>query len=223
MPFPPERSGGTRCDHCDLIHEPHKATTLMTCKTIRHSTKKADAAKTLKGFNHVGLLYNEPPSDAGMLFIKSSDNDVSFEERPFQIHRLSPGSIIRLPIPKANGFFGSRVVALALLVKKVRLIIRFTPCDSRSLPVFIRRRTAEENFADGRLGGVIRVGGQGEQVGIAESDGAGSQAYGDRGYLEQSVTTLRCPISRSAGLLPGAEQIAPRPLRDPRSRRCVES
>jgi hypothetical protein len=32
-------------------------------------TKKADVAEHLEVFDHVGLLFNEPSSDAGMLFV----------------------------------------------------------------------------------------------------------------------------------------------------------
>jgi hypothetical protein len=31
--------------------------------------KKADVVEALRGFNHVGLLVNEPPGQAGLLFI----------------------------------------------------------------------------------------------------------------------------------------------------------
>lgn len=36
--------------------------------------KKNDVANHLKVLNHVGLLFNEPPDWAGLLFIKSSEN-----------------------------------------------------------------------------------------------------------------------------------------------------
>lgn len=39
-------------------------------------TKKADVTEHLEVFNHVGLPYNEPSSETGVLFIWSSDNDV---------------------------------------------------------------------------------------------------------------------------------------------------
>jgi hypothetical protein len=34
----------------------------------RQAQKKADAAKHPKVFNHVGLLFNEPPGTAGLPF-----------------------------------------------------------------------------------------------------------------------------------------------------------
>jgi hypothetical protein len=40
----------------------------------RRATKKADAGKHPKVLNHVGLLFNEPPGKAGLLFTKSSEN-----------------------------------------------------------------------------------------------------------------------------------------------------
>jgi hypothetical protein len=40
----------------------------------RTKPKKTDAAKHPKVFSHVGLLFNEPPGTAGLLFIKSSEN-----------------------------------------------------------------------------------------------------------------------------------------------------
>jgi hypothetical protein len=36
--------------------------------------KKADVAEHPGGFDHVGLLVNEPPGPAGLLFIQSSDD-----------------------------------------------------------------------------------------------------------------------------------------------------
>lgn len=36
-------------------------------------TKKADEAETPQGFNHVGLLLNQPPGTAGLPFNKSSE------------------------------------------------------------------------------------------------------------------------------------------------------
>jgi hypothetical protein len=32
-------------------------------------TKKADVAERPKAFDHVGLLFNKPPSEAGLFFI----------------------------------------------------------------------------------------------------------------------------------------------------------
>jgi hypothetical protein len=37
------------------------------------TTKKADAAEDLEVFHRVGLLINEPPGCAGLLFIQSSN------------------------------------------------------------------------------------------------------------------------------------------------------
>ena len=37
-------------------------------------TKKADVAERPKAFDHVGLLFNEPPGKAELLFIQSSDD-----------------------------------------------------------------------------------------------------------------------------------------------------
>jgi hypothetical protein len=36
-------------------------------------TRKADVAEHPKAFGHVGLLFNEPPGKAELLFIQSSD------------------------------------------------------------------------------------------------------------------------------------------------------
>jgi hypothetical protein len=44
-----------------------------TCKTFRPpcaaENKKADVAEHPKVFDHVGLLFNEPPGTAGLFFI----------------------------------------------------------------------------------------------------------------------------------------------------------
>jgi len=37
------------------------------------ATKAADVTKRPQAFHHVGLLVNEPPGMAGLLFIQSSD------------------------------------------------------------------------------------------------------------------------------------------------------
>ena len=44
-------------------------TSLAGVQRTTNSTKKADAIKRPEAFHHVGLLVNEPPSMAGLLFI----------------------------------------------------------------------------------------------------------------------------------------------------------
>jgi hypothetical protein len=43
---------------------------------MQPTTKKADVAEYPKVLDHVGLLFNEPPSTAGLFSIESSDNFV---------------------------------------------------------------------------------------------------------------------------------------------------
>jgi hypothetical protein len=40
-----------------------------TPNVFRHRNKKADMAEPPKVFGHVGLLFNEPPGKAGLLFV----------------------------------------------------------------------------------------------------------------------------------------------------------
>jgi hypothetical protein len=44
-------------------------TSLAGLQRMTSSTKKADAKDRPEAFHHVGLLVNEPPSMAGLLFI----------------------------------------------------------------------------------------------------------------------------------------------------------
>ena len=59
--------------------------------------KKADVVKHPEAFDHVGLLCNEPPGQAGLLFILSSDDSHS------SFHRsrlpLLDGSLMRYIVP----------------------------------------------------------------------------------------------------------------------------
>jgi hypothetical protein len=41
------------------------------CHALR--TKKADVAESPEGFDHVGLLFNQPPGMAGLPFNESSE------------------------------------------------------------------------------------------------------------------------------------------------------
>jgi hypothetical protein len=41
-----------------------------------HLKQKADVVKHPQVFDHVGFLRNEPPGSAGLLFIKSSDDNL---------------------------------------------------------------------------------------------------------------------------------------------------
>ena len=45
----------------------------MTFRHQGYGEKKADAAEHPEVFHRVGLLTNEPPGGAGLLFIKSSE------------------------------------------------------------------------------------------------------------------------------------------------------
>ena len=67
-----------------------------------HTTKKADVAKHLGAFDHVGLLYNEPSSYAGVLFVQSSDN-INIEGGP--IFTGPPQGMIHLEIAKTSRSF----------------------------------------------------------------------------------------------------------------------
>src|SRR5271165_5876792 len=46
-------------------------------RTGTTAKEKADVAEHPQGFDHVGLLVNEPPGPAGLLFIQSSDDTSS--------------------------------------------------------------------------------------------------------------------------------------------------
>jgi hypothetical protein len=45
-----------------------------TARRHRKRNKKADVAEHPEVFDHVGLLVNEPPGQAGLPFTESSDN-----------------------------------------------------------------------------------------------------------------------------------------------------
>ena len=42
---------------------------VVTALPLRQNTKKADVLKHPQAFQHVGLLVNQPPGTAGLLFI----------------------------------------------------------------------------------------------------------------------------------------------------------
>jgi hypothetical protein len=46
---------------------------LVTNVSCRQEQKKADVAEHPKEFDHVGLLFNEPPGNTELLFVQSSD------------------------------------------------------------------------------------------------------------------------------------------------------
>ena len=52
---------------------------LSVTSSLRHQVKKkADVAEPPEGFNHVGLLVNQPPGTAGLPFNESSE--IEFHE-----------------------------------------------------------------------------------------------------------------------------------------------
>jgi hypothetical protein len=55
----------------------------IVAQTVPSQTKKADVAEYPEVFDHVGSLVNEPPSQAGMLFVQSSDNAYSGTDLDF--------------------------------------------------------------------------------------------------------------------------------------------
>ena len=53
------------------LGDPHKV--VRTFLPILEGKKKADVAETPEGFDHVGLLFNQPPGTAGLPFNESSE------------------------------------------------------------------------------------------------------------------------------------------------------
>ena len=57
--------------------------------------KKADVLEHPEVFAHVGLLFNEPPGQAGLPFIKSSDDFESFADRSRKLHyAVQPAAVL---------------------------------------------------------------------------------------------------------------------------------
>jgi hypothetical protein len=63
----------------------------------RTKNKKADVAEHPKVFDHVGLLFNEPPGKAELLFIQSSDEHSLQPEQSGYSERLHLYSTAALP------------------------------------------------------------------------------------------------------------------------------
>ena len=56
----------------------------------RRGKKKADVAEHPEGFDHVGILVNQPPGTAGLPFIESSEFKISNPKEPIPHGRRLP-------------------------------------------------------------------------------------------------------------------------------------
>ena len=67
----------------------------VTVPLLGVAKKKADVAKPFQGFNHVGLLVNQPTGTAGRSFIESSEIEISSPTKPIPVsRRLRPAVIL---------------------------------------------------------------------------------------------------------------------------------
>ena len=71
---------------------------------LRRGKKKADMAEPPQGFDHVGLLFNQPPGTAGLPFNESSELEFSNAAEPISKLTQAPGGgdhIVRSAISKS--------------------------------------------------------------------------------------------------------------------------
>ena len=110
---------------------------------MAEGNKKADVAETPEGFDHVGLLFNQPPGTAGLPFNESSEIPFNDSMKPISNgHRLHAAGSIPFGTEEVQsvfvlrlggiGFVGWRQIVRAVLRQAVMPLVFFDPTVCRS-------------------------------------------------------------------------------------------